>query len=654
MRDPAPLRDPFFSPALLLWSLAATLLVTAVAYWPGLSGPWLFDDSANLNPVRSWLDGEISWREVVFNNTSGPGGRPVSMATFLLSAGIGGYTPFAFKLGNLLLHLFNGMLVFALCRAMLRRDRLLGSLPLTAPLVVAALWLLHPLLVSTTLYAVQRMAMLSATLMLLAMLAYLHGRMLLEDGRASGWIWLFLLVPLLSACAFLAKENGLIAPLLCGVVELVYFAPRDGKRRPTAARLFLLLGVALPIAAGLLALAIWPDRFIGGYGNRSFTLVERALTQPRVLFDYASSLLLPWGPRLSLFRDNYPLSTGLLAPATTLLALLGWSVLIATAIALRKRIPAFPAGLGIFLVGHSLESSIFPLLIYFEHRNYLPAVGLLWAAAGLVVATGKSIAPHMHRPQLVFGGAAFLLVVAFAIATHARATVWQSMERLLVSSLRHHPESNWLRTNIAQLAMDARPQRPDIAREHLQHLLNSPQPGIQQMGWMGLTAIDCLVDRRVEPERSQRLFDFPGRPLEADLMTSIENTGNIVRRGQCEGLPPGVMAQGLDDWLDRSDLSEGTPMKSRLRYQAATLHAAAGDYAAALEQADIAWNAGRRELAVGGLRVGALIGLGRLQEAGDLLEQLQSRPEAGTGIAKEFLDAYQAQLEDTAQQAEDR
>src|SRR5690606_24599767 len=139
-------------------------------------GPWLFDDSSNLDPIRRWLAGEVGWREVVLENTSGPGGRPLSMISFLLSAALGGYTPFVFKLGNLLLHLVNGLLVFALFRQMAPRDRALSGFPLTVPLARATLWLLHPLLVSTTLYVVQRMAMLSATFMLLAMLAYLYGR----------------------------------------------------------------------------------------------------------------------------------------------------------------------------------------------------------------------------------------------------------------------------------------------------------------------------------------------------------------------------------------------------------------------------------------------------------------------------------------------
>lgn len=35
-------------------------------------------------------------------------------------------------------------------------------------------------------------------------------------------------------------------------------------------------------------------------------------------------------------------------------------------------------GLLYFLIGHSIESTIFPLEIYFNHRNYLPSIGLYY------------------------------------------------------------------------------------------------------------------------------------------------------------------------------------------------------------------------------------------------------------------------------------
>src|SRR3546814_2781159 len=60
-----------------------------------------------------------------------------------------------------------------------------------AAVVGAGMWLLHPLFVSTTLYIVQREAMLPATFTLLGSLAWLHGREAITQGnncRGLAWI----------------------------------------------------------------------------------------------------------------------------------------------------------------------------------------------------------------------------------------------------------------------------------------------------------------------------------------------------------------------------------------------------------------------------------------------------------------------------------
>ena len=70
--------------------LAALVLVAVVAYLPGLSGELIFDDRANLEPVRLWIEDQTEWQQVVFDNQSGPLGRPVSMASFVINAAISG------------------------------------------------------------------------------------------------------------------------------------------------------------------------------------------------------------------------------------------------------------------------------------------------------------------------------------------------------------------------------------------------------------------------------------------------------------------------------------------------------------------------------------------------------------------------------------
>ena len=347
--------------------LFALLVVTTLAYLPGLSGPFLFDDLANLQPIERWQSGAIGWQQVVLGNESGPLGRPVAMLSFVVSAALSDGSPWgdsyawSFKLGNLLLHLATGLLLYALFMRLARLDRAFAGAPTLLALVLVAIWLLHPMLVSTVLYVVQRMAMLSTLFMVAALLAYLHGRSLLQRGRTSPALWwMFPGVLALTTLAAFSKENGLLAPLLCGVLEWAYFRPAPGLRRPLAARVFLLLFVAVPIAAALVLLLVAPEFYLGGYANRAFSVTERLLTQPMVLWDYVGSLLLPNGAEFSLYRDDYPIASGLLKPPGTLLAILGWLAVVAAAVKLRSRLPSFSAGIGLFLVGHSMESSIFP------------------------------------------------------------------------------------------------------------------------------------------------------------------------------------------------------------------------------------------------------------------------------------------------------
>src|SRR5699024_6855887 len=169
---------------------------------------------------------------------SGPLHRPVSMLSFLANATTTGLDAFPFKLTNLAIHLLCGVIIHALLRRLLQRDKHLAPYAPIAALAVTALWLLHPMQVSTVLYIVQRMAQLAALFMLLGLLAYVIGRQALLDGRRkTGLAWLFLAVPTATLLAMLSKENGALTPLLCGVIEWVYYQP-DRNRTGTASKIW--------------------------------------------------------------------------------------------------------------------------------------------------------------------------------------------------------------------------------------------------------------------------------------------------------------------------------------------------------------------------------------------------------------------------------
>jgi 4-amino-4-deoxy-L-arabinose transferase-like glycosyltransferase len=202
--------------------------------------------------------------------------------------------------------------------------------------------------------------MLSALLTLAALLAYIRGRELLEAGRhRPGLAWTWLMFPALAGLAMLAKENGALAFPLAALIEWVWFGRTT--RRPLSVKALFALTLALPMLVVAIAFAWQPGRLLDGYIGRNFTFGQRLLTEPRILWDYSAAILVPNGPRLGLFHDHYPRSMGLFAPPSTALAIGAWLAVVAAAVALHRRAPAFAFGVGFFLVGHALESSVFPL-----------------------------------------------------------------------------------------------------------------------------------------------------------------------------------------------------------------------------------------------------------------------------------------------------
>jgi hypothetical protein len=153
--------------------LLAALLAAAMVYLPGADGPFLFDDLPNItrNPMvamKVW--GIEPLVDAFFSSSDASWRRGLARVSFALNHfAAGDFDPRAFKLTNIAIHLLNGVLVFLLAGALLRTPALAGRLgdsgrdwrPFIA-LLCAAIWLLHPLQLTSVLYVVQRMTSLGA------------------------------------------------------------------------------------------------------------------------------------------------------------------------------------------------------------------------------------------------------------------------------------------------------------------------------------------------------------------------------------------------------------------------------------------------------------------------------------------------------------
>ena len=99
------------------------------------------------------------------------------------------------------------------------------------------------------------------------------------------------------------------------------------------------------------------------------------MTEPRVLCIYLSQLFYPVPTRLSIEHDII-YSTSLIRPWTTLPAILGVFFLIGLAGRQMRRRPMLSFAILFFFLNHAVESSVLPLELIFEHRNYLPSMFL--------------------------------------------------------------------------------------------------------------------------------------------------------------------------------------------------------------------------------------------------------------------------------------
>lgn len=398
----------------------AVLGAAAAAYFQGLGGAFLVDDYPNLEGLAA-IPSEGFWDGVLRYATGGfssPLGRPLSLLSFGLQAHSWPGHPEDFIYVNILLHLLNACLLLgAWSRLLALLPRPPGAAAPWIALAAVAFWLLAAPQAGAVLYVIQRMALLAGTFVLLGLWLYLAGRgRELAGRRRSGFALMLAGLGCAVPVGFLAKETAALFPLLLLMLEVTLLRelPRSRAFRAFAAACLWLPSLAL--AGYLLQMA---PRVSPADNMKDFTLAERLLTEPRVLFMYLEKALFPSLYGLRLYYDDLPLSRSLLQPWTTAAALAAWAALLGGALALRRRAPMFAFAVLWFLAAHLLEGTVIPLELAFDHRNYVALAGVGLALAWYGARLLQSPRLRRVRPALVLvaaGYGGFLLVACWQTA----------------------------------------------------------------------------------------------------------------------------------------------------------------------------------------------------------------------------------------------
>jgi protein O-mannosyl-transferase len=511
--------------------LGVTVFICLIIYSPGLTGGFIFDDFANLSKLGDYngVRNLETFLLFVTNGFAGPTGRPISLLSFLLNDTTWPTDSYPFKLTNLLLHCLTGIFLFFLCRLIFLSLKLEPKKAALAALIATSFWLLHPFFVSTVLYVVQRMAMLSAFFSIVGLWLYCKGRLMVTDGgileqqNRKAYIFLSLTLGLCTILAILSKENGVLLPLLVACLELCVFRHPNSIAKPlNRSWTYAFLVFPSLLIVGYLFHAINPDTFIHPFGNRNFNLPERLFTETRIVTGYLYSLIFPKLSYPGLFYENIEVSKNLWQPITTLLCVLLVVSLISSALLSRKRFPFFSLAVLFFFAGHLLESTTLGLELYFEHRNYLPAI-FLFMPAGFYFVN--------HENRLIKGLIIILLTIC-PIFTYQLSTLWGNNLALNLYWAKQNPTSS--RAQIAAaLALEG--EKKQYAALELLRQAQTNVPNSLDLYWYWLK-LKCLV-QGVTPEEFDQVKRASGKiPFRIHQYNMLQATISSMLNPECKGL----------------------------------------------------------------------------------------------------------------------
>lgn len=415
--------------------LALITLIFLACYLPGLSSPFLLDDYANLYKLGEYngVRNLETFGYYIFGGIAGPTGRPIALLSFLIDGTNWPTDPIPFKRTNIILHYCSGFLLFLVIRNIYLTQSQNSQRVFWASVIAASIWVFHPFLVSTVLYAVQRMAILAAFFAILGLYGYTYGRLQIQHRPIFGYRCMTVSIVLCTLLAVLSKENGALLPLFIYLIEKIIFQRAKieiGKINKT----WFFIFVTLP---SLIILTYLLYKFYGycvstGYTSRPFTLSQRLLTETRIVTGYLYNFFVPQMYYDGLFKENYPISTSLFKPISTLATTGIIIALPLTAFVLRKKQPLLCLAILFFYAGHLMESTFIPLELYFEHRNYLPAFLLFLPLGQCFLAQDQAV--------IKISICLFLCICIFF--TYQRSTLWGNPTTLSLFWAQQNPDSH--------------------------------------------------------------------------------------------------------------------------------------------------------------------------------------------------------------------
>ena len=441
------------------WSFAVALVVvTLIAYLPGLRGGFVWDDEAWTSNISGLLRDFSGLRLMWCKLTALQQYYPLTGTTFWLDYHLWGFWPLPYHVENVFLHALAALLFWQLLR----------RLDVAGAWLAAAIFALHPVMVESVGWITERKNVLSLVFYLGALLAY--GRFVSfwkEDNDSAPsndspprWrAYSFAL--LLALGALLAKTTTFSLP---AVILLICWWKR-GRIRWRADVLPTLPFFALAI--GLCVVTAWLEKnYVGAQGPEfAMSFPEQCLVAGQALWFYVGKLL--WPVNLCFVYPRWHLNAGSglqwLYPISAVGALF-------TLWLARKQIGRAPAAAAFFFVGTLFPvlgfMSVYGMLYSFvwDHWVYLSSLGLIALAAALVAQVTR----YLRTPAVLYGFAAVILPL-LTVLTWRQGAVYNDVETLWRDTLARNPDCWMAEINLGMAFLQT--NKPQEAIPHFEQAL---------------------------------------------------------------------------------------------------------------------------------------------------------------------------------------
>jgi tetratricopeptide (TPR) repeat protein len=353
--------------------------------------------------------------------------RPLSNLSLALNYYFGRLDPFGYHVVNFVFFCLTALGIWLLLVRLFIR---LGFDPARSELAAwlsALLWTSHPLNTQAVTYIVQRHTSFAGAFSIWSIYFFHLG---LEAKKRR--LLLFMFCGLCGILAILCKETALTLPVIIFLYKIYFFDElkpgwvRSNSKWIIALAIFYALAAAFALRPAMLA------RMTQEFASHHISAWGKFLSTPRSLLWYLYLILFPF-PQFLSFMHDFPLSTGLFHPFTTLVSWAAFLAVVAVALARARSWRIFSFVVMWYLCSLAVEAMPLPIDLVNDHRLYLALLSLIVPACSWPVLKWKSL--KLALPW------AMVVALFFGFFTFSRNRVWTSDDALWGEIHQKSPES---------------------------------------------------------------------------------------------------------------------------------------------------------------------------------------------------------------------